>query len=203
MIVQRQMQVRPGRVACTSYVPHKLPLPDRRTGSYRQPGQVGINRLPAVRMIHHHAVTKGPHTVHPIGGRPAVLNIADSAGSAGIDRLAIAVCERDIYTIVAGVGVPGVSGERKCKAALGYGAGPAQGICRQRIISKNMVYIVNVAVTAPPMDSCLPDRKLPGIFFGVPAPGQGPGYVAIAEVVALQGKAYMGDIPRTGCSRKL
>ena len=124
------MQVRPGRVASAANVPHKLPLPDRRTWSYRQPGQVGINRLPAVRVIYHHAVTKGPHTVHPIGGRPAVLNIADSTGGTGIDRLAIADCERDIYTIVAGVGIPGMPWEWKSKAALGYGAGPAQGICR-------------------------------------------------------------------------
>ncbi len=159
------MQVRASRIAGAANVPHKLPLPDRRTGSYRQPGQVGINRLPAVRMIHHHAVTKGPHTAHPIGGRPAVLNIADSTGGASIDRLAIAVCKRDIYTIVAGVGVPGVSGERKSKAALGYGAGSAQRIRCQRIVSENMVYIFNIAVTAPPMDSRLPDRKLPGIFF--------------------------------------
>lgn len=203
MIVKRQIQVRPGRIAGTANVSHKLPLPDRRTRSYRQPGQVGINRLPAVRVIYHHAVAKRPHIAYAMRRRPPILDIADSARSTGIDWLAITVNKGNIYAVVSRVGIPGMAGERKSKPALSYGTGPTQGVSRQRIVTQDVVYIVNVTVPTPPMDSRLPDRKLPGIFLGVPAPGQRPGYVTVAEVVALQDKAYMGDIAGASCSRKL
>ena len=78
-------------------------------------------------MIYHHAVAKRPHIAYAMSWRPTVLDITNSAGGAGINRLTIAVCERDIYTIVAG--------ERKSKPPLGYGASPAQGICHQQMQS--------------------------------------------------------------------
>ncbi len=197
MIVQSQMQVRSGRVASAADIPQKLALPDRCAGTNRQPGQMAIDRLPALRMVYYHAVAKGPHTTYTIRRRPTVLGIAHGSSPYRIDRLSIAVCKGDINAIVPRVGVPGVSGERESKAALGYSAGPAQRVCRQRIISENMVYIVNISIPAPPMDSRLPDRKFPGIFFGVAAPCQRPGYVAVSKVVALQGQAYMWYITWT------
>ena len=65
-----------------------------------------------------------------------------------------------------------------------------------------MFHIVHVTVPTPPMGRRLLDGELPGVFFGVTAPGQRPAYVAVAEIVALQGQADVRDIAGAGGPRK-